>query len=206
MRATPLFLCALLLFAGAAAAQNKFVTADAKLVDLEKAVVLCSPQQSRFRVHGVADQTSVDASFAQRFVVDYQAMMVMQAGFQFEDEPYRAWSRRAAFACGRYTIEVEAGFYNVNPNGRMGAEKDYPRVAISADDFRVAGWTSFAPCEYEKGEGLRDNVVAIEGRWLPADSQTELTRTLALCDTPGTKQVTSRAKTLKQLEHKRPGT
>lgn len=166
--------------------------------------MLCEPQESRFRVYRIANETSVDASFKQRFVVDYQAMMVAQPGFQFEDEPYRGWSRRASIICGRYTIEIEAGFYNVNPYGRMGAADDFPRVAVSADDFRVIGWTSLAPCDYAESEGLRDNAQGVEGRWLPADEQTEVTRTIPACGTTPAKRVTSRAKTVKQLLHQWP--
>lgn len=204
MRFTPVLAIAVVALAGTASAQTDFVVADRKLVDPEKAAVLCSPQESRFRIVGIADDASVDAGFKQRFVVDYQAMMVTQPGLQHEDEPYRAWSRRASIACGRYTIEIEAGFYNINPYGRMGAAKDYPRVAVSADDFLVVRWTSLAPCKYANNEGLRDNAQVVEGRWLTADEQTEVTRTIPACGTTPAKRVTSRAKTVKQLSHQRP--
>jgi hypothetical protein len=188
----------------ARAEAGRFVTADREHLDKSKAAILCDAKADRFRIYGIADKHSIDAAYPERLLVDYRALMVAQPGRHFEDEPWRGWSRRISTTCGRYTIELEAGFYNINPMGRMGAAEEYPKAAVSTEDFLVVGWTTMAPCAYASLEGLSSNAAVIEARWLAKDQQTEITRKTERCEGIEPTRTTSRAKTLKQLLHTRP--
>lgn len=164
----------------ASADQPAQLRLEKSLIDPGKAVVLCSPQRSSFRIYGAATEMTIDQGFDQRYVVDYASLLVSQPGRDFIDELWRSWSRRLSVPCGRYVIEIEAGFYNANPQGMMGAAPEFLRVAISHENFQAVRWTSFGDCAQstDTHAGRRQ----IDGKWIAADRETEITELSADCE------------------------
>lgn len=171
--------------------QSTEVRIEPTVLDPAKAAVLCAKDGLGFRIFGSATEASVDEKFGERHVIDYATLLVSQAGLQYVAEAYRAWSKRLSIPCGRYSIEIEAGFYNANPNGMMGAAPEFPRIAVSSEKFQVVGWTDMIPCESASNPDT-ELTLSLQGRWIAKDRETAVgvikqrCKSWALAETPKT--------------------
>lgn len=164
------------------AVDHPVVTRDTARIAPERAAILCSPKESRFRIFGEATAESVSPAYRDRYLIDYNALLVTHIDDDNPSITWRAWSQRGAIRCGRYLIEFEAQFLSGNPAGMNGAYQ-FPKVAVSSDRFQVVGWTPFMPCEATSGEP--SVATQIDGRWAPSDDETEIARTVQGCDASG---------------------
>ena len=104
-------------------------TFDAR-VDPTAIAILCDPGKFKFSIHAYAEQTSVDRSYPERWLVNKDELVEHYPEFTGEKH-YREYKRRTE-TCGPFLIRIEGDALNVNANGEMGAEDSFANVSVVA--------------------------------------------------------------------------